>query len=148
VDYLFTDPGLTALFFLSFLAATLIPLGSEWLLVSLILNGLDFWPVVLTATAGNYLGSCTTYLIGSSGSEFLTQKVFGISKKSQEKADRFYQKYGKWSLLLSWLPIIGDPLCLVGGIQRLNFRIFSLLVILGKFGRYGVVGIITIISAN
>ena len=135
--------GLPGLFTLSFLAATIIPLGSEWLLVTLILQDQQLWPVVLTATAGNYLGACTTFLMGSWGSGYLSKKIIRISPKQQQQANLFYQKYGKWSLLLSWLPVLGDPLCLIAGIQRLNFKFFSFLVIAGKFMRYAGIAIIT-----
>ena len=138
---LLTEAGLPALFLLSFLASTLLPLGSEWLLITLIANHQPLWPAVLTATTGNYLGAGTTYFIGFWGATFLTEKVLGRNKAAHAKATLFYQRYGKWSLLLSWLPVVGDPLCLIGGVQRLNFGLFSLLVISGKLIRYAVVGV-------
>lgn len=135
--------GLTALFALSFLAATVLPLGSEWLLVALILQGLEPVPVVAVATAGNFLGACTTYALGSWGSTFLMQKVLRIGEKETERAERFFTRYGSWALLFAWLPVVGDPLCLVAGSLRLNFFRFACLVALGKLGRYAFIAVLT-----
>ncbi len=128
--------GLPALFILSFLASTLIPVGSEWLLVVLLLKGRDPAASVATATVGNWLGACTTWAIGVWGGPLLIRRVLRISPADEERAERFYRRYGSWSLLLSWLPVIGDPLCLVGGILRIGFVRFSLLVFTGKLVRY------------
>ncbi len=128
--------GLTALFVLSFLAATILPLGSEWLLVALVVQGIDPVPVVAVATAGNFLGACTTYALGFWGSEFLLQKVLRIKTDERERAERFFKRYGSWSLLFAWLPLVGDPLCLVAGSLRFHFFPFACLVCLGKLGRY------------
>lgn len=128
--------GLPALFLLSFLASTLIPLGSEWLLVSLLLRGADPVEVVALATAGNTLGAFTTYLIGLYGGNVLIRRVLRIDDRARNRAERIYTRYGCWSLLLSWLPVIGDPLCLVGGLLRVRFARFALLVFSGKLARY------------
>lgn len=128
--------GLTALFVLSFLAATLIPLGSEWLLLALIVQGMEPVPVVAVATAGNFLGACTTYAFGFWGSDFMMQKILRIQAKEQERAEQFFTKYGSWILLFAWLPVVGDPLCLVAGSLRLDFLRFSCLVGIGKLARY------------
>ncbi|MBE0599134.1 MAG: DedA family protein, partial [Desulfuromonadales bacterium] len=110
--------GLPALFVLSFLAATLLPLGSEWLLAALLLKGVDpLWSVTL-ATAGNTLGAMTTYAIGVWGGPLLIGRLLRIDLATRQRAERFYHRFGSWSLLLSWLPVIGDPLCLVGGVLR------------------------------
>ena len=139
MEDLLINNGLPALFVLSFLAATIIPLGSEWLLIALILNGFDAKSVVVVATLGNYFGACTTYTIGFYGSEFLIKKILRVDDNSLERATAFYKKYGLWSLLFSWVPVIGDPLCLVGGILRLEFPVFSVLVFIGKLSRYAVI---------
>ena len=135
--------GLPALFLLSFLASTLVPLGSEWLLVVLLLNGTAPAAAVTTATVGNWLGAVTTWAIGVWGGPYLIRKVLRISPTDEERAERFYNHYGSWSLLLSWLPIIGDPLCLVGGLLRVGFLRFSLLVFTGKLARYVAVAWVT-----
>lgn len=125
-----------ALFFLSFLAATIIPLGSEWLLTAMLIQGEAAVPVVVTATTGNFLGACTTYLIGIYGGPFLIRRVLRIEEKTQHKAEAFFTRYGSWSLLLSWLPVIGDPLCLIAGIFKISWPRFSLFVVIGKLARY------------
>lgn len=131
--------GLPALFLLSFLASTLLPLGSEWLLVVLLLNHADPTAAVATATVGNWLGACTTWGVGVWGGPLLIRRVLRVSPSDEERAERFYARYGSWSLLLSWLPVIGDPLCLAGGLLRIGFIRFSLLVFAGKLARYVVV---------
>ncbi len=131
-----SEHSLFALFCLSFLAATLVPLGSEWLLGVLIVNGYPATTVVWVATAGNFLGACTTYYIGRWGSAGLFSRVLRISPVEENRAKRLYRRWGIWSLLLSWLPIIGDPLCLVAGLFKARLLPFSVLVILGKSIRY------------
>lgn len=137
------DHGLPALFIISFLASTVIPLGSEWLLVALLLQGQAVAPVVGVATLGNFLGACTTYALGYWGSAFLVQKVLRISEKEEGRAKAIYARYGSWSLLFSWLPLIGDPLCLVAGSLRFRPLLFALLVFTGKLGRYWLLAKIT-----
>ncbi len=136
MEHFFNEHALFALFCLSFLAATLIPLGSEWLLGVLIFNGYPAATVVGVATAGNYLGACTTYYIGRWGSALLFSRVLRISTAQENRAKQLYRRFGVWSLLLSWLPIIGDPLCAVAGLFRVQYLSFSFLVIIGKLLRY------------
>lgn len=133
------EHGLPALFLLSFLAATLVPLGSEWLLAVLLLQGSDPLPAVGVATLGNTLGALTTYAIGLWGGPFLIRRVLRIDEEARLRAERLYERFGSWSLLLSWLPVIGDPLCLAGGVLRVGIRRFLLLVVLGKLARYAAV---------
>ena len=130
------DHGLPALFLLSLLAATLLPLGSEWLLIALILQGLPVTQVVAVATLGNVLGACITYGIGIWGSDFFMGKFLRVEEKQAARAMGLYKRYGATSLLFAWLPIVGDPLCLVAGILRLQPLLFLLLVFIGKAGRY------------
>lgn len=139
VDFFSPEYGLLALFTLSFLASTFLPLGSEWLLVALLLKGYDPVPLVAVATAGNTLGALTTYAIGIYGGDILIIRVLKLDNEARKRAERFYTRYGSWSLFFSWLPFIGDPLCLVGGILRINFWRFFLLVGGGKTLRYLVV---------
>ena len=131
--------GYPALFLLSFLAATVLPLGSEWLLVTLLSHGYAAEPVVLVATAGNTLGALTTWGLGMWGSDWLVQRVMGISTATREKAERCFSRWGSWALLLSWLPFVGDPLCLVAGVMNVPVVRFLLLVLLGKFLPYATV---------
>ena len=144
MDDLFTSHGYLTLFMLSFLASTILPLGSEWLLVTLLVKGHDPVLSVSIAMAGNTLGACTTYGIGLYGGPFLIGRILRISDESREKAEMLYTRYGSWSLLLSWVPVFGDPLCLVGGILRIRFGRFFVLVLSGKLTRYAIVSLIAL----
>ncbi len=137
------QPGYLSLLFLSFLASTLLPLGSEWLLVLMLTSGYEPVSTVLIATLGNYLGGLSTYLVGLWGGGWLIEKVLRISPAQQVRAREWYGRYGAASLFFSWLPIVGDPLCLVGGMLRVNFVLFTLLVASGKFARYAVMAWLT-----
>lgn len=128
--------GYPGLFILSFFAATVLPLGSEWLLAALLLAGFDPVLCVSLATVGNTLGALTTYAIGIWGGPWLIEKVLRIDPVSRQKAEQTYTRYGSWSLLLSWVPFVGDPLCLVGGLMRVQLVRFIILVIIGKYVRY------------
>ncbi|MBI5589879.1 MAG: DedA family protein [Deltaproteobacteria bacterium] len=134
--------GYGVLFILSFLASTIIPLGSEWLLVAMVIKGFDPVLSVSTATAGNTLGACTTYGIGAYGSAWVIRKLLRFDELSRKRAEMFYAKFGAWSLLFSWLPIVGDPLCLAGGLLRIHFGVFLLLVFVGKLIRYGLLAVL------
>lgn len=136
--------GYLSLFLLSFLASTLIPLSSEWLLVAMLLEKHDPFVIVALASVGNYLGACTTYVIGMYGGPLLIRKVLRIDEATEQRADRFYTRYGSWSLLFSWLPVVGDPLCMVSGVLKIRFARFSLLVFSGKLARYAVVACLTL----
>ncbi len=142
------QPGYLSLFLLSFLASMLLPLGSEWLLVMMLAGGYDPLLSVGTATLGNYLGAVVTYLIGVGGGSWLIEKVMRVSPQQQERARQYYGRYGAYSLLFSWLPIVGDPLCLVGGMLRVNFGLFTLLVASGKLARYIVTALITMAATG
>ena len=143
-----TSYGLLSLFLLSFLASTLIPLGSEWLLVAMILARHDPVQVVAVATAGNYLGALSSYGIGLYGGEFLKVRVLRLDEAATLKAEKLYRRFGSYSLLLSWLPVVGDPLCLVGGVLRVHLLRFSLLVFSGKLVRYAAVAWLTLKGAS
>ncbi|PLX69751.1 MAG: hypothetical protein C0603_02120 [Denitrovibrio sp.] len=147
VEYI-ASYGYVAMFFLGFLAATVLPLGSEWLLVLLITRELDPILLVLFATLGNYLGACTTYLIGFYGSDVLIEKLLRIDEKKRAKAEFIYNKYGALSLAMSWVPIVGDPLCLIGGLFKYSFTKFSILVSIGKLARYAFLAYITLRSVE
>ncbi len=144
MEFFITDHGYLSLFLLSFLASTILPLGSEWLLVTMLLDGQNPGMSVAVATIGNTLGACTTYAIGLYGGTFLTTKVLRISDREKLRAEKIYRFGGSWTLLLSWLPVIGDPLCLVGGLFNIRFGQFLLLVCCGKFARYAAVSLLTL----
>jgi membrane protein YqaA with SNARE-associated domain len=141
------DYGLWSLFFISFCASTLLPLGSEWLLVALVLQGSNPLATVAIATLGNSLGAGTNYLIGFYGGDWLIEKILRVEKTRQHQAIRWFNRYGSWSLLLAWLPVIGDPLCLVAGMLKTPLLRFSLLVTTGKGLRYTVLTLLTLRGA-
>jgi len=135
----FVEHGVLSLFAVSFLAATVVPLGSEWLLVALLAEGGQPGMLLASATAGNVLGALTTWGIGVWGGPFLMERVLRIDPAARGRARALYRRWGSWSLLLSWVPVVGDPLCLVGGLFRVPFFRFALLVFIGKLGRYAFV---------
>lgn len=137
-------PGYTPLFILSFLASTLLPIGSEWLLVLMLTQGYLPVPVVAVATAGNTLGACTNWLVGRYGGGWIMERLFKISDTQRERAENWYRKYGTASILLSWLPFIGDPLCLVAGLLGIRFPLFLALAGTGKLLRYIIVAWMTL----
>jgi len=141
-------PGYLSLFFLSFLASTLLPLGSEWLLVMMLTGGYDPVSTVAVATVGNYLGAVLTYSIGMWGGNWLIGKALRVSPQQQERARNQYRRFGAYSLLFSWLPVVGDPLCLVGGMLKINFGLFSLLVASGKLARYVITAVVTLAAVG
>jgi len=129
------DYGYLHLFVLSFLASTVLPLGSEALVVALVYQGFSPFAVVMVATIGNFLGSCTTYYLGLRGRDVL-ERYLSPSPEKLEKSERLFNKYGVYTLLFTWVPGIGDAITMVAGLMQLSFKSFSILVFLGKFGRY------------
>jgi membrane protein YqaA with SNARE-associated domain len=144
MDFFTPDNGLLALFGLSLLASTVVPLGSEWLLAALIAGGSDPAAAVAVATAGNTAGALTTYWIGLAGGTWLTEQVLRMDEEAQQKARERYWRYGSWSLLFTWLPVVGDPLCLAAGILKVRWWRFTIPVAMGKYGRYAAVAWLTL----
>ncbi|WLH66282.1 YqaA family protein [Pseudomonas sp. FP2309] len=137
--------GYLGLFFAAFGAATLLPLQSEAVLVGLLLSGQYSLAWLLgIATLGNVLGSVVNWWLGRWVEHFRQRRWFPISDRQLEKARNHYQRWGHWTLLLSWVPIIGDPLTLVAGVMREPFWRFLLLVTLAKGARYGVLAAVTL----
>ena len=126
------------LFTVAFLSATLFPLGSEGLLLYDISQNYSLTLLWFFATTGNSLGSMVNYWLGLKGEAYLKNKGY-LSSKKREKATVFFAKYGGWTLLLSWVPIIGDPLTFIAGVLRYNFKWFTLLVTVAKGTRYAVI---------
>lgn len=128
-----------SLFLAAFLAATLIPAQSESVLAGLLLaGGQPVAALVAVASLGNILGSVINWLIGRCVERFRDRRWFPASASQLERAQTQYQRFGYWSLLLAWVPIIGDPLTLVAGVMREPLWRFVLLVSIGKIGRYAV----------
>lgn len=127
------------LFLSALLAATLLPAQSESVLVGLLLTEkYAFWALILVATFGNTLGSVINWLLGRYLEHFRTRRWFPVSDAALQRAQERFQRYGLWSLLLSWMPLIGDPLTVMAGVMRVPFLPFLALVGLAKFGRYWV----------
>ncbi|MEN9502786.1 MAG: hypothetical protein RI964_2071 [Pseudomonadota bacterium] len=125
------------LFFAAFLAATLLPAQSETVLVGLILTKQFVpWLLVAVATLGNTLGSVLNWWLGRSLQRFQHKRWFPVSEVALHKAQTRFQRYGYWSLLLSWLPIVGDPLTMIAGVLRVPLLPFVLLVGVAKLARY------------
>lgn len=142
------EPGLWAywsLFLVSFLAATILPAQSEFLLVGLLAGG-HHDPVLLTivASAGNTLGSCVNWAAGRWLRHFSGRRWFPVPEKALLKAEAVFVRWGLPSLLLAWTPFLGDPLTVVAGSLRVNFWLFTLLVGIGKAARYVVLTLATL----
>ncbi len=133
------------LFLSALAAATILPLQSEALLVALLsMGGHAIWLLIAVATAGNVLGSLINWWLGRSIERYRERRWFPVPAAALARAERHYQRYGKWSLLLSWAPLIGDPLTLVAGFMREPLGRFLLLVLIAKLGRYMVLAWLTL----
>lgn len=125
------------LFLSAFGAATLLPLQSEAVLVGLLIQA-EHSALILIAVAslGNILGSCVNWYLGLKIEQFKDKKWFPVSEVKLNQAQNIYHRYGFWSLLLSWVPIIGDPITLIAGLMKENFIRFLWVVSIAKIGRY------------
>ncbi|MEO0443275.1 MAG: YqaA family protein [Pseudomonadota bacterium] len=128
------------LFLSAFLAATFLPLSSELVLLTLLATG-EYYIVLLwgIATVANTLGAVFNWSLGLYFIHFKSRAWFPFSEDKIAKAQRWFQRYGVWSLLFSWLPIVGDPLTFIAGTMRVRFFHLVILAGLGKGLRYGVV---------
>jgi len=126
-----------SLFLVALVAATIFPAQSELLLAGLHASGnYHDGLLILVATVGNVAGSTINWALGRYLMHFQDRRWFPVSRPLVERATGWYQRFGVWSLLLAWVPVIGDPLTLVAGILRVDLRLFLLLVTVGKLGRY------------
>lgn len=133
------------LFLAAFGAASLLPMQSEAVLVAMLLSDRYAVMVLLVvATLGNVLGSALNWWLGRSVERFRYKRWFPVSPKKLDKAQQFYRRYGRWSLLLSWMPVIGDPLTLIAGIMGEPLWRFLLIVTVAKAARYLVLAAITL----
>jgi membrane protein YqaA with SNARE-associated domain len=124
------------LFMAALVAATIFPMQSEAALAGLALAGYSPALLLIVASIGNILGSVINWMLGRFIEHFRDRSWFPASPAALARAQRWYQRYGKWSLLLSWVPIIGDPLTLIAGVMREPLPVFLLLVTIAKVGRY------------
>jgi membrane protein YqaA with SNARE-associated domain len=124
------------LFGSAFLAATILPFYSEVVLFALLRAGGDPVLLVVIATLGNTLGAVVNWLLGRYLLHFQDRRWFYFSRPQIERAQRWFQRYGFWSLLMAWAPVGGDALTLIAGIMKVRLWLFLLLVGLGKAARY------------
>ena len=125
------------LLIISFLAATILPLSSELVLSTMLLtDSFDKYLLLVVASFGNIFGSSVNWYLGKKILIFKDKKWFPVNKKQIAKSEMYFKKYGIWSLLLAWVPIIGDPLTVIAGVLRVNFFTFLLLVSISKTSRY------------
>ncbi|MFG1388740.1 YqaA family protein [Xanthobacter versatilis] len=133
------------LFLVALAAATILPMQSETVLVALVLaDARPAWALVAVASVGNVLGSMINWGLGRGIERFSGRRWFPVSEAALARAQRWYRRYGKWSLLLSWMPVIGDPLTVVAGVLREPFGTFLLIVALAKIVRYAVLAALTL----
>ena len=126
-----------SLFIISFLAATILPFSSELTLAGLVAtSSFDNLLLLAVASLGNILGSVVNWILGFYSRNLSTKRWFPFKDKKIEKSSKWFNKFGRWSLLFAWVPIIGDPLTLVAGLLRVKFVEFLILVTIGKVSRY------------
>ena len=136
---------LLGLFVAALGAASLLPMQSEPVLVGLLLLGATpAWLLVLVASIGNTLGSLINWLLGRQVDRFRDRRWFPVPQAALDRATGWYRRWGRWSLLMSWAPFIGDPLTLVAGVLREPLGTFLLLVAIAKTARYLVLAWVTL----
>ena len=129
-----------SLFFISFLAATILPFSSELTLAGLIsTSNYDNLLLLVFASFGNVLGSVFNWGLGFYARNLTIKKWFPFKETQIERSSKWFSKFGKWSLLFAWVPIVGDPLTFVAGLLRVRFLNFIILVAIGKVSRYLIV---------
>ena len=125
------------LLIISILAATILPLSSELVLSTMLLtDSFDKYLLLGVASFGNIFGSSVNWYLGKKILIFKDKKWFPVNEKQIAKSEMYFKKYGIWSLLLAWVPVIGDPLTVIAGILKINFFTFLLLVSISKTSRY------------
>ena len=129
-----------SLFIISFLAATILPFSSELTLAGLIAtSSYNNLSLLIVASLGNVLGSVVNWILGFYSRNLSAKRWFPFKDEQIEKSSKWFNKFGRWSLLFAWVPIIGDPLTLAAGLLRIRFIEFLVLVTIGKVSRYIIV---------
>jgi membrane protein YqaA with SNARE-associated domain len=132
-----TDLALyAALFAAALIAATILPMQSEAALAAMLLGGHAPLAVVTVASVGNILGSVINWGLGRGITRYRDRRWFPASPAALARAEGWYRRWGKWSLLLAWVPVVGDPLTVMAGVLREPFWVFLALVTVAKTGRY------------
>ena len=124
------------LFFTALGAATILPIYSEVAVIAMLAKGYAWFWVWIVASLGNTIGSLINYLLALKGTDYIVQKGYIDSKRVVRYKSRF-AKYGGWMLLLSWMPVIGDPITFVAGALRYDIKRFIVIVFIAKALRYG-----------
>jgi len=126
-----------SLFVISFLAATILPFSSELTLAGLMAtSSYDNSLLLIVASFGNILGSIVNWILGFYSRNLAIKKWFPFKETQIERSSKWFNKFGRWSLLFAWVPIIGDPITLAAGLLRVKFIEFIILVTIGKVSRY------------
>lgn len=134
-----------SLFLAALAAATIVPMQSEAVLVGLLLAGeQQAWLLVLVASIGNVLGSVVNWGLGRWIHRWRDRPWFPVKPDALARAEGWYRRWGRWSLLLSWAPIIGDPLTVIAGVLREPLWVFLVLVAIAKAGRYIALALLTL----
>jgi membrane protein YqaA with SNARE-associated domain len=128
--------GYVGLFLITFLASTVLPFPSELVVAAMPPLGYNLWLVILVAMAGGFLGNLVNYYVGAKGSNFILSRYISIKPERWAQAEGYFRRWGVYSLLFSWLPVVGDPLTIVAGAFHCNLRAFTFWVLLGKLVRY------------
>lgn len=129
-----------ALFLSAFLAATILPVSSEVVLAGLIVAGRgDPGLLLVVATIGNTLGSVVNWVLGRGIDSLRNRRWFPVTADRYEQASRIFRRFGEWTLLFAWLPVVGDAFTIAAGAARVNLGVFVVLVAIGKAARYAVI---------
>ncbi|GEO14546.1 YqaA family protein [Microvirga aerophila] len=130
-----------ALFAAAFLSATILPAQSEAVLFGMLVSErYSEWLLIAVASAGNTAGSVMNWFLGRFLAHFEGRRWFPIKREQMARAEGWYHRYGRWTLLMSWVPVIGDPLTVVAGVLREPLPVFIALVAVAKTARYLIVG--------
>lgn len=132
----FVEYGYIGLFLASFLAATILPFGSEFVFAGLIALGMNAWGCVIVASVGNWLGGMTNYYLGRLGKVEWIEKYLKVEKEKIDKIQKWLEGKGAFMAFFSFLPIVGDIIALALGFMRANVYVVNGSMFLGKFARY------------
>jgi len=132
----FVEYGYIGLFLASFLAATILPFGSEVVFAGLIALGMNAWTCVIIASVGNWLGGMTNYLLGRLGKIEWIEKYLKVKKEKIDKIQTWLEGKGAFMAFFSFLPVVGDVIALALGFMRANVYIVNVSMFIGKFARY------------
>jgi membrane protein YqaA with SNARE-associated domain len=132
--------SLLLLFLNAFVASTILPAASELTLWAIIADDpAVLWPAIAVASLGNTAGAVVNWLLGRYLTRFSDRKWYPLKPRQQDRAGAWFQRFGLWSLLFAWVPVVGDPLTVAAGVLRVRFLPFLVLVAVGKTGRYIIV---------